>query len=70
MKLKLYDYGMENVLVAIGNALESALNTNDKIKRTKYISEALGMVEAAEILIQLIENKEDKKENKEDEHHE
>lgn len=49
--MKLYKYGLSNTLEAIEDALADALNTNNKIDKNRYISEAYGMIRAIDFLI-------------------
>lgn len=51
MNLELYKYGLSNALADIEEVLENALNTTDKNKKTRFISEAYGMVKAIDMLI-------------------
>lgn len=49
--MKLYKYGLSNTLKEIAEVLENALDTTDKNKKTRYISEAYGMVKAIDFII-------------------
>ncbi len=56
MNIKLYEYGLSNVLEDIKETLANALNAKDKIEQTKYISEAYGMARAMDMLINTTED--------------
>lgn len=59
MNLELYEYGLSNALDDIKQALENALNTNNKNEKTKYIGEAYGIVKAIDMLIIVNETEDD-----------
>ena len=49
--MKLYKYGLSNTLEEVAESLANALDTTDKHKKTRYISEAYGMIRAIDLLI-------------------
>lgn len=48
--MKIYKYGLSNTLEAIRDTLTDALNTKNKNDKTRYISEAYGMIKAIDFL--------------------
>lgn len=56
--MKLYKYGLSNTLEEVAESLANALDTTDKHKKTRYISEAYGMIKAMDFLIDDYEDEE------------